>query len=46
MLTSTQFYIVYLGAIGISGIIQLNLFYWMVYRAEIPFLEQYKVEKD
>jgi hypothetical protein len=27
-------------------IVQLNAVYLWIYRAEIPFLEQYKVEKD
>ena len=46
LLTNTQFYVFFIAALGCNMIVQLNLIYWAIYRAEIPFFEQYKVEKD
>jgi hypothetical protein len=31
---------------GITTILTLNGFYWIIYRGEYAFFEQYKVEKD
>jgi hypothetical protein len=44
--TKSQFFIYYIIFLGTSMILSLNAIYWVLYRLEWDFLEQYKVEKN
>ena len=43
---STFFMILYSGITGWQSVAQINFVYWLIYRSEIPFIEQYKIEVD
>jgi len=45
-LTQTQFFTFYVCTLGITTILAINALYWVIYRNEWEFFEQYKVEKD
>lgn len=45
-LTNTQMTIVLAVVLGVGMTVQLNLFYWFLYRNEFEVIEQFKIEKD
>lgn len=45
-ITPTQLLLVYGTSTGIGMILGLNLIYWMIYKLEHPFVEQFKIDKD
>ena len=45
-LTYSQFFIGYIIFLGTSMILSLNAIFWLIYRGEYAFFEQFKVEKD
>jgi len=45
-LTQTQLFISYTIILGTSLILLINAFFWLIYRWENPFIEQYKILKQ
>ena len=45
-LTYTQFFIAYILGLGAGSILQLNMIYYVLYRFEFPFIEQFKCVSD
>ena len=46
LITRTQYFAIFVVYLGVSMIIELNLVYWVIYRLELPFFEQYRVFKE
>lgn len=44
--TYSQFFIGYIICLGTTMILALNALFWLIYRGEYQFFEQFKVEKD